>query len=161
MKAAYDELPGISVSSLRASGEIRPEMKTATVWFGEAGFTVGLWLMRFPNGGSWSYFVCPCGQRCQKLRLFEGGLACRHCLRARGLLPRVQLIPTEQRAAYHAPRILARLNSDKPARLRPRKGRRLDRRPLLEAKLRRSLIVAKQFALDEHGKVLSKMLDGK
>jgi hypothetical protein len=91
----------------------------------------------------------------------RGWSACRHCLRARGLLPRVQLIPTEQRAAYHAPRILARLNSDKPARLRPRKGRRLDRRSLLEAKLRRSLIVAKQFALDEHEKVLSKMLDGK
>jgi hypothetical protein len=144
MKAAYDELPGISVSRLRASGEIRPEMKTATVWFGEAGFTVGLWLMRFPNGGSWSYFVCPCGQRCQKLRLFEGGLACRHCFRARGLRPRVQLIATPKRAAYLAARRLERLNSSSPARLHARKGRVLDRRINIEHALRRSIIVARR-----------------
>jgi hypothetical protein len=76
---------------------------------------------------------------------------------ARGLRPRVQLIRTEKRAAYHAPRIFARLNATTPARINPRPGRMLDRRANLEAKLRRSLIVARQFAIDEH----DKMLEGK
>ena len=126
----------------------------AGVGFGEVSFNVAISLRRFPNGGSWSFFLCPCGRRARTLRLFEGGLACRQCLGARGLRPRVQLIRSENRAAYHAPRILARLNSDKPARLHPRSGRKLDRRVPLEARLRRSLIVAKQFALDEHDKTL-------
>jgi hypothetical protein len=93
--------------------------------------------------------------RARIIRLFEGGLACRQCLGDRGLRPRVQLIATHKRAAYHAPRILACLNSNAPARLFPRPGRMLDRRTNLEAKLRRSLIVARQFAIDEHEKILS------
>ena len=86
--------------------------------------------------------------------MFEGGLACSQCLVARGLRPRVQLIRTEKRAAYHAPRIFARLNATTPARINPRPGRMLDRRANLEAKLRRSLIVALQFAINEHDKML-------
>ena len=60
-------------------------------------------LVRFPNGGSWSFFLCPCGRRARIIRLFEGGLACRQCLGNRGLRPRVQLIATHKRAAYIAP----------------------------------------------------------
>jgi hypothetical protein len=154
MKAVYDELPGVSVSRMRALGDITAETKTATVKFDDIEFVVALSLRRFPNGGSWSFFVCPCGRRARILRLFEGGLACCRCLRVRGLRARVEHIRTEKRVAYHAPRILARLNSDTPARLLPRPGRKLDRRANLEAKLRRSLIVARQFAIDEHDKML-------
>jgi hypothetical protein len=53
---------------------------------------------------------------------------CWRCCKARGLRARVELIRTERRAAYHLPRILARLNSTAPARLHPRPGRMLDRR---------------------------------
>jgi hypothetical protein len=42
-----------------------------------------------------------------------------------------------------------------PSRINPRRGRVLDRRASLEAKLRRSLIVARQFAIDEHVKMLN------
>ena len=154
MKTAIDDLPGVSVSRMRALGEITAATEVASVGFGEVSFNVAISLRRFPNGGSWSFFVCPCGRRARTLRLFEGGLACRQCLGARGLRPRVQLIRSEKRAAYHAQRILARLNAATPARLRPRPGRMLDRRANLEAKLRRSLIVARQFALDEHDKTL-------
>ena len=59
MTFAYDELPGVSVSRMRASGEIGPEMKTTTVAFGDVEFVVGLALRRFSNGGSWSFFLCP------------------------------------------------------------------------------------------------------
>jgi hypothetical protein len=154
MKTAIDDLPAVSVSRLRALGDITAEMKTTTVKFDNVEFVVALSLRRFPNGGNWSFFVCSCGRRARILRLFECGLACSRCLEARGLRPRVQLIRTEQRAAYHAPRILSRLNSETPARLFPRLGRKLDRRANLEAKLRRSLIVARQFAIDEHDKML-------
>ena len=154
MKTAIDDLPAVSASRLRAVGDITAEAKTATVRFDDMEFVVALSLRRFVNGGSWSFFLCPCGRRARILRLFEGGLACRSCLADRGLRPRVQLIATHKRAAYHAPRILARLNSNAPARVFPRPGRKLDRRPNLEAKLRRSLIVARQFAIVEHDKML-------
>jgi hypothetical protein len=100
--------------------------------------------LQFPNGGSWSFFVCPCGRRARTLRLFEGGLACRQCLGARGLRPRVQLIATHKRAAYLAAKRLERLTSSSPARLHPRPGRMLDKRVNIENALRRSLIVARQ-----------------
>jgi hypothetical protein len=135
-------------------GDITAEMKTTTVKFDDVEFVVALSLRRFPNGGGWSFFLCPCGRRARILRLIEGGLACSQCLKARGLRPRVELVRTEKRAAYHAPRILARLNSTVPARINPRPGRILDRRVNLEAKLRRSLIVARQHAIGEHDKML-------
>ena len=103
MNAAYDELPGVSVSRLRALGDITKEMNVATIKLGELEFTLGLSLFRWPNGGSWSFFMCPCGRRVRIIRLFEGGLACCRCLKARGLHARVELIRTERRAARLAP----------------------------------------------------------
>jgi hypothetical protein len=151
MNDAYDELPGVSVSKLRALGDITEAMKVATVKLGEYEFTVGLSLFRWPNGGSWSFFVCPCGRRARIIRLFEGGLACSRCLMARGLQARVELVRTERRAAWLTPKRLERLKSDSPARLHPRPGRMLDRRANMEFALRRSLIVARK-----HGVVRAK-----
>ena len=148
MKIAIDDLPSVSVSRTRALGEITAATKVASVAFGEASFNVVISLRRFPNGGSWSFFLCPCGRRARTLRLFEGGLACRQCLGARGLRPRVQLIRTEKRASYLAPKLLARLNSATSARLCPRPGRVLDRRANLEFALRRSRIVARKHGVD-------------
>jgi hypothetical protein len=156
MKAAYDELPGVSVSRLRAAGEIRAEDTIATVVFGDVAFTVSLGLHRWPNGGNWSRFLCPgCGRWARILRLLEGQIMCWRCCKARGLRARVELIRTEKRAAYHAPRLIARLTGP-PARLNPRPGRTLDRRANIEARLRRSFIVARQHALDEHDEMLKR-----
>jgi hypothetical protein len=157
MKAAYDELPGVPVSRMRASGVIGPETKTTTIAFGDVEFVVGLTQRRFPNGGSWSFFLCPCGRRARILRLYEGALACCRCLKARGLHARVELVKTERRAAWLTPKRLVRLKSDTPARLHPRPGRMLDRRANLELALKRSLIVARranitQFEKDLGGK---------
>jgi hypothetical protein len=156
MKIAIDDFPSISVSRMRALGDITSVTKTTTVTFGEVGFNVALALLRFPNGGSWSFFVCPCGRKCRTIRLYEGGLTCRRCLGARGLRPRVELIRTEKRAAYIAPRILARLNSATPARLHPRPGRMLDRRAKLELALKRSLIVERKAAIAQFEKDLGR-----
>ena len=84
---------------------------------------------------------------CRVLRLYEGALACRGCLKARGFRHRVELIATHERVA----------SPDRPPDLPPRRraltpglAGRSDWRPRLEPKLRRSGIVARQHALDEH-----------
>ena len=77
---------------------LRPSSSTSS------SLTEGLSLVRFPNGGSWSFFVCPCGRRARILRLYEGGLACFRCLAARGLRARVELVSHfTKRAALTAP----------------------------------------------------------
>jgi hypothetical protein len=158
MRLAIDDLPrSESVSRLRARGEITPYTTVTTVSFPDAGVSlnIGVTHRRFPNGGSWSFFVCPCGRRCRFLRLYNDALACRGCLKARGFRHRVGLFSyASKRAAYTAPRRIERLNSAVPARLHPRNGQTLDRRVRFEASLRRSLIVARQHAIDEHDKML-------
>jgi hypothetical protein len=154
MKAAYDELPGVAVSRIRASGAIGPDTKTTTVAFGDVEFVVGLTQRRFPNGGSWSFFLCPCGRRARIIRLFAGGLACCGCLKARGFHARIELVRTERRAALLTPKRLERLNSDTPARLCPRPGRMLDRRANLELALKRSLIVERRAKIAQFEKDL-------
>jgi hypothetical protein len=105
---------------------------------------VGLSLVRFPNGGSWSFFVCPFGRKYRNLRL-----ACRGCLKARGLFFGSH---ASKRTAWIAPRRLARLNSTEPARLHPRRGRLLNRRANLELRLKHSLIVARQATIAQFEK---------
>jgi hypothetical protein len=142
------------VSRLRALGDITEAMNVVTVKLGEYEFTVGLSLFRWPNGGSWSFFVCPCGRRARIIRLFEGGLACCRCLKARGLHARVELVRTESWAAWLTPKRLERLKSNAPARLHPRPGRMLDRRANMELALKRSLIVARRAKVAQFEKDL-------
>ncbi len=166
MKTVIDDLPLLLASRLRALGEIGPDTTTATIRFddGESGieFVVAVVQQQFPNGGSWSMFVCGCGRRAQKLRLFEGWPACRRCLIAAGMQYRSDMCSHfSKRTALTAPKRIERLYGGKPTRLHPRPGRMLDRRVNLEAQLRRSLIVARQYALDEHDERLAKMLKDK
>jgi hypothetical protein len=148
MRTAIDDFPSVGVSAMRAAGFIHPADETATVVF-PAGqtFTVPLTLRQFPKGGNWSFFLCPCGRRCRTMRLYsDGSLACRTCLKAKGYRNRVELIQTDRRADYHLPRLLVLLSAPK-----------LRRRVHFERRLRRSLIVAKQAALDEHDKRLARL----
>jgi hypothetical protein len=157
MTVAYDELPGVTVVRMRASGAIGPDTKTTTVAFGDVEFVVGLTQRRFPNGGGWSFFLCPCGRRARILRFHEGGLACRHCLGARGLRARVELVShASKRTALTAPKRIERLYGNKPARLHPRPGRKLDRRANLELRLKRSLIVERKAKIAQFEKDLGK-----
>jgi hypothetical protein len=146
---------------LRAADHFRSNDTTTTVAFpaphDATAFVVALSHFRWPNGGVWSFFGCSCGRRARILRLFEGRLACRCCLKARGFRARVELIPTPARAAHTGPRRIARLTGA-PARLYPRPGRRLDKRTHIEAALRRSQIVARQHALDEHANQFARLM---
>jgi hypothetical protein len=129
MDAFIDDLPSVSVSRLRASGAIASADTSATVVFPDGSiFLVGLSHLQFPNGGGWSFFVCPCGRRARTLRLLGRSLSCKGCLEARGLRYRVEDLAKPERAAHVVSRLAARLNSDAPARLHPRPGRMLDRR---------------------------------
>jgi hypothetical protein len=116
---------------------------------------VGVRMRQFPNGGFWAMLVCPrCGGGSQRLRLIDGQPACGRCIRASGLIYRSQSVRTEKRHMVTAPPRIALLNSDKPLRVHTRPGRMLDGRANLEIALRRSLIVARQFEIDEHKKML-------
>ena len=161
MKPVIDDLPVVLASRLRAIGEISPDTKAATIRFdnGESGveFVVGIVQRRFPNGGAWSKFVCPCGRRAQKLRLFEGRPACGHCVRAAGMQYRSDMCSHfSKRGALTAPKRIERLNSDTPARLHPRPGRMLDKRTNLELRLKRSLIVERRAAVEQFEEDLGK-----
>jgi hypothetical protein len=139
MRTVIDDLPHVSASRLRAAGLIRSDDMTAAVAFPDGpSFLVGLQHRRFPNGGGWSFFVCPCGRRCRTLRLHQGGLACKHCLEAKGLRYRVEDLSRPERAAHVASRLKPRLLSPSPARLKPHlRWSKLERRVRLEAVLRR------------------------
>jgi hypothetical protein len=146
-RAWIDDLPSIGVSRLRASGAIGAQAQAGTVWFGDISFNVAVTHRRFPNGGDWAFFLCPCGHRARTLRLYEGDLGCKGCLEARGLRYRVEDLSKSERARHVASRLKARLTSDAPARLHPREGRVLDRRSRLAAASWRAeyLIARREF----------------
>jgi hypothetical protein len=129
-----DDLPAIVISRLRATGAVTPDMTAVALDMGDGvERAVRLAHRRFPNGGGWSFFVCPqCGGRTRTLRLTEDGrLACRNC---DGLLYRCQHADKATRIAH-----LRALLYGGPARHKPR-WITIDRRRSLEAALRRLLI---------------------
>jgi hypothetical protein len=153
-----DELPSVKVSRLRALGEITAESTSTIVRLGEAEFSVGLVLRRFPNGGSWSLFRCPqCDRWVQVLWLLDGKPACQHCCVDRGVGRRAWPMNPCQRAEITVPKLVARLNSKTPARLHPRPdGSMLDRRGALELSLRKSLLARRRYKLCDVDKLRGK-----
>lgn len=135
-----DDLPAIGVSRLRATGVIRPDMASVAVKIGELERTVGLAHTQFPNGGGWSWFVCPqCRHRARTLRLTEDNRLC--CWRCDGLTYACQHADKSIRIAH-----LRALLYGGPARHKPR-WISIDRRRSLEAALRRLIIRQRQERL--------------
>jgi hypothetical protein len=81
----FDELVSLSASRLRATGAIRLEDKHGVIAFGDKEHGVkrkciGVMHTKFPNGGAWSYFLCPrCGGRKKKLWLVDDTPRCLSC----------------------------------------------------------------------------------
>jgi hypothetical protein len=145
MRFTQDDCPSVSVSRLRALGAVTEDMASVRVTIGEVSREVGLSHMRFPNGGGWSFFLCPlCGRRARVLKLFER-IACWRCTRFEGRpLPyRAMLHDRSQRIE----RLREKLYGG-AARPRPRPGRMLDRRRRLEQALRRALIAERNWLKD-------------
>ena len=134
-----DACPSISVARMRALNEVTEEMARVRVTIAGASREVRLPHMRFPNGGGWSFFLCPsCGRRARVLKLYER-IACWRCTRlgpsSRPLPWRIKLGDRSQRIE----RLRERLCGG-AARVKPRPGRTIDRRARTEQALRRALI---------------------
>jgi hypothetical protein len=147
----FDDLVSIAASRLRATGAIRLGDQQALIPFGKQTKLIGVAHTKFPNGGSWSYFVCPkCGRRAKKLWLVDDAPRCRLCLEKLGV---------RYRAAYgfgrterlrkrdrRVDRLQAMLEGG-PMRFKPVPpnwgNRRLDRRNLLTAALHRARIATR------------------
>jgi hypothetical protein len=150
-----DDLPSVSVSRLRAAGRVTVDSTVTTVRLGDVEMTVAVTLRRFPNGGSWSLFLCPaCGSCARTLSLLGGRLLCRWCCRGVGVRYRVEDLPKAERARQRILKLRLRLDG-RPARLTPRPGRIIDRRRPLEFSLRRALIVERRKRLGGVGKALA------
>ena len=132
-----------NVSRLRAEGAITADMTSVWIGFGAIKLKreVRLEHRRFPNGGSWSFFLCPrCDRRVRRLRLNDGRPMCSYCC---GNFHRISYGSLDERETARERRIerLRKLTSGGPARLNPRTGRTLDRRWSLTVSLRRAQIV--------------------
>ena len=76
----FDQLPSLAASRLKATGVIRLEDRQGIIAFGDKQKLVGVAHTKFPNGGSWSYFICPrCGGRKKKLWLIDDAPRCLSC----------------------------------------------------------------------------------
>ena len=146
MRVFQDDLPSISVSRLRASGAVTKEMKWTTVGIADVQVEVGLQLVRFRNGNSWSFFLCPhCGRRARTLKLFDGSVLCWRCCHRRGARYRVWTEGVQGRAELRVQRLRAMLESTESLRLKPHLWGTMERRKRLELALRRAEYVARRY----------------
>jgi hypothetical protein len=76
-----DEFPSVRVSRLRAMGVIDPARHQAAIPFPSGRIKlITIKHTRFPNGGGWSFFVCPsCARRTNKLYLIYDKPLCGRC----------------------------------------------------------------------------------
>ena len=148
-----DDLVSVSISRLRASGVVTRNTKWADIVFGEGDD--GLWRevkvvhRSFPNGGEWSFFLCPvCERPARVLKLHEKPM-CRRCCLSQGVGYRVSSGSPVERDVARVARLqkLRQLLDGGPARLHPRLGRRLDRRWSLTVSWRRGMIRERQDLL--------------
>jgi hypothetical protein len=130
----FDELVSVGVSRLRATGAIRLEDRHGIIAFGDKRRLVGLAHTKFPNGGSWSYFVCPgCRRRAKRLWLVDDAPRCRLCLEKLGVRYRAAYGFGRSERLQERDRYLDRVHT---RRLRGRKRR-------LTMTMRRSMITCR------------------
>jgi hypothetical protein len=150
-----DDLVSVNSARLRALGVIRPDASSAVVSFGEGADAlvreVKVWHRTFRNGRGISLFLCPaCGGKAQLLKLYDGRLRCRNCLRRSGVQFRIAYGTRAERAAAREKRIealKAKLGGG-PLRLKPKPGLTVARRRELEMSLRRALIREREKLLE-------------
>jgi hypothetical protein len=82
----FDELVSVDAARLKAAGAIRIEDRHGVIAFGDEDRglrrrkCIGVAHTKFPNGGAWSYFICPrCGGRKKKLWLVDDAPRCLSC----------------------------------------------------------------------------------
>jgi hypothetical protein len=139
MRVFQDDLPTVRIPYLRASGAITPETSAFSVHLGGVEKTVSVTLQRFPNGGSWSLFLCPqCGRKARALRLLRGEVLCRRCCVAGGVRFRCEPMGLRQRAEHRALKLRVMLQSEQSLRLKPCQWGKMERRVRLQAALHKA-----------------------
>jgi hypothetical protein len=130
----FDELVSLTASRLKATGAIRLEDRYGLIAFGDKQKLIRVAHTKFPNGGAWTYFLCPrCGGRKKKLWLVDDLPRCLSCCWSLGV---------RYRSAYgfgRAERLRERdryLDKVQDRRLRGRRRR-------LTGTMRRSMIVCR------------------
>ena len=80
----FDEFESVRVSRFRAMGVIDPANHEAVIPFPNGtSKLIGVKHTRFPNGGGWSYFLCPkCARRVPTLYLIDDAPRCSRCCEA-------------------------------------------------------------------------------
>jgi hypothetical protein len=148
-----DDLASVSISRLRASGVVTSDTKSVEIVFGEGDEglrrEVKVVHRRFPNGGEWSFFVCPvCNRPARVLKLHDKP-TCRRCCLRQGIAYRISSGSPVERDVARVARLqkLRELLDGGPARLHPRPGRKLDRRWSLTVSYRRGMIRERQDLL--------------
>jgi hypothetical protein len=156
MRVFQDDLPTINSAKLRAEGLIVPGSASALVSFGEGEDAfrreVRVWHRSWTHGRGISLFLCPaCERRAQLLKLYDGQLRCRNCLKKQGLQFKIAYGTPGERAEARAKRIekLRAKLAGGPLRVHPRGDRDLERRRPLELSLKRALIVERLGLLEE------------
>jgi hypothetical protein len=147
----FDQLVCVGVSRLKASGAIRLEDRQVLIPFGERNKLIGVAHTKFPNGGSWSYLVCPkCGRRAKRLWLVDDAPRCRRCLEKLGVRYRAAYGFGRTERLRERDRRIDRLQAmleGGPMRFKPAPpswgNRRLDRRNRLTVALHRSRIATR------------------
>ena len=163
----FDELASLTASRLRATGAIRLEDQWARIPFDEQAKLIGVSHTKFPNGGSWSYFVCPqCGRRAKRLWLVYDAPRCITCCWSLGVRYRSAYAFGRSERLRERDRRIDRLQAmleGGPMRLKPVPpswgNRRLDRRHNLTWALRRARIATRlaqiayqhQQSSEQHG----------
>jgi hypothetical protein len=121
----FDQFTSVRVSRLRASGVIDPAKRQAVIRFpGGKQKLIRTAHVRFPNGGGYSYFVCPgCGRLAGVLYLVDDAPLCAKCCAATGIAYRTRM-GFGRRERQHArdqalDRLTAKLETTEPLRFKP------------------------------------------
>lgn len=88
----FDEFESVRVSRFRALGTIDPAKSQAVVPFPNGkSKLLGVQHVKFPNGGGWSFFLCPgCKRRSTVLYVIDDAARCRRCCDAMNIKYRIQ-----------------------------------------------------------------------
>ena len=121
----FDEFKSVRVSRFRAMGVIDPANHIAVIPFPD-GTTklIGTQHVRFPNGGGYSFFVCPkCAKRAGVLYLIDEAPRCTHCCDAMNIKHASKWgfgrATRADASDSHLDQLIAQVETNAPLRLKP------------------------------------------
>jgi hypothetical protein len=150
----FDQYTKIRISGFRATGVVDPAKRYALIPVGEHTKLLYTAHVRFPNGGGWSYLICPkCGKRAATIYLIEDQPVCRRCCSALNIVDRSRYgfgrAERLRERDKHLDRMQALLDTITPLRFKPApkhwrgKAQLVSNSRTLTMRIRRSMIVCR------------------